>query len=167
MEVQSHRVRVWGLGKQDMLREVSAYVYILFLKFLLSFCGCLWLDGYCNLSLGTLNNQISVAQWNLCWVGSLILFLGIHCFFCWVWASEPLGSRGSFRICSTMAPCWQVRVMRPVVQEERPRHWGRQGHYHGYSKAQNLTGCIVGVRRRQWHPTLVLLPRKSMDGGAW
>ena len=25
----------------------------------------------------------------------------------------------------------------------------------------------VDHRRRQWHPTLVLLPGKSMDGGAW
>ena len=23
------------------------------------------------------------------------------------------------------------------------------------------------MRRRQWHPTPVLLPRKSMNGGAW
>ena len=23
------------------------------------------------------------------------------------------------------------------------------------------------TRRRQWHPTLVLLPGESMDGGAW
>ena len=33
--------------------------------------------------------------------------------------------------------------------------------------------CISGVNltwlwyRRQWHPTAVLLPGKSMDGGAW
>ena len=25
----------------------------------------------------------------------------------------------------------------------------------------------VRLRRRQWHPTPVLLPGKSMDGGAW
>ena len=24
-----------------------------------------------------------------------------------------------------------------------------------------------GDQRRQWHPTPVFLPRKSMDGGAW
>ena len=27
--------------------------------------------------------------------------------------------------------------------------------------------CICMARRRQWHPTPVLLPGKSMDGGAW
>ena len=33
--------------------------------------------------------------------------------------------------------------------------WGRMGT------------CICMARRRQWHPTPVLLPGKSMDGGAW
>ena len=35
-----------------------------------------------------------------------------------------------------------------------------------YSKAK-LSLIRQEERRRQWHPTLVLLPGKSMDGGAW
>ena len=36
----------------------------------------------------------------------------------------------------------------------------------------NREGCFIGLfnelrRRRQWHPTPVLLPGKSMDRGAW
>ena len=30
-----------------------------------------------------------------------------------------------------------------------------------------LTWWYDYIRRRQWHPTPVLLPGKSMDGGAW
>ena len=35
-----------------------------------------------------------------------------------------------------------------------------------YSKAK-LSLIRQEERRRQWHPTLVLLPGKSIDGGAW
>ena len=32
---------------------------------------------------------------------------------------------------------------------------------------QQIIHIQFNVRRRQWHPTPVLLPGKSMDGGAW
>ena len=31
----------------------------------------------------------------------------------------------------------------------------------------NIIECSVLTRRRQWHPTPVLLPENHMDGGAW
>ena len=37
-----------------------------------------------------------------------------------------------------------------------------------FQKCLNVLECYnVRYRRRQWHPTPVLLPGKSMDGGAW
>ena len=34
--------------------------------------------------------------------------------------------------------------------------------------APHINGTAgTGSRRRQWHPTPVLLPRKPLDGGAW
>ena len=42
---------------------------------------------------------------------------------------------------------------------------------HGVAKSQtqlsDWTELRLPLRRRQWHPTLVLLPGKSMDGGVW
>ena len=32
---------------------------------------------------------------------------------------------------------------------------------------QNNSGSNTTLRRRQWHPTPVLLPENPMDGGAW
>ena len=37
----------------------------------------------------------------------------------------------------------------------------------GYDWATELNSDRPKNRRRQWHPTPVLLPGKSMDGGAW
>ena len=36
-----------------------------------------------------------------------------------------------------------------------------------FSQVSFLTYTSTLFRRRQWHPTPVLLPGKSMDGGAW
>jgi len=37
----------------------------------------------------------------------------------------------------------------------------------GVGQEVPLGFSVTSYRRRQWHPTLVLLPGKSMDGGAW
>ena len=34
-------------------------------------------------------------------------------------------------------------------------------------RGQDLALSLGNCRRRQWHPTPVLLPGKSMDRGAW
>ena len=33
--------------------------------------------------------------------------------------------------------------------------------------SSHLSITALYIQRRQWHPTPVLLPGKSMDGGAW
>ena len=37
----------------------------------------------------------------------------------------------------------------------------------GTIKDENDRDLVDAERRRQWHPIPVLLPGKSMDGGAW
>ena len=34
-------------------------------------------------------------------------------------------------------------------------------------RVPSLLKYLNNIQRRQWHPTPVLLPGKSMDGGAW
>ena len=36
-----------------------------------------------------------------------------------------------------------------------------------HQNGREIGSSRVSSRRRQWHPTPVLLPEKSMDGGAW
>ena len=62
----------------------------------------------------------------------------------------------------------------PVDQRERAFKWSFKGvHTEGGDYVYNSIGSLDKLfilklfRRRQWHPTPVLLPGKSMNGGAW
>ena len=49
----------------------------------------------------------------------------------------------------------------------QPREVGWGGSWEGISKGRGYMYIYGDLRRRQWHPTPVLLPENPMDGGAW